>query len=157
MKNVLRVVLAAVLTLAAVSCVNYHKIGITSVKLGTVTPTGFKSVVAMVKVGVENKSCEFTISDIEGTIYRSGTDIGSYRIDDVTIPKGTGTYSTAGEVVLNGNISVFEVISAVSNFSPDEYTLDLALKVKAKGGAAFKIKLKNIAVSDLVGALNEQV
>ncbi len=149
----LKITIALALLMPVIACVNYKKVKLTSVSIGSVSPSGLKSVDGTVKIGIENNSCEFTIQDIQGTVYRSGTEIGTFTADDVTVATGSATYTVGGNLSINSNISIIEIISIAAKFKIDDFTMDLTLKVKPKGGAAVKVSRENIAVSDLINTL----
>ncbi len=155
-RNAIKIVVALALLMPVIACVNYKKVKLTSVSIGSVTPAGLKAVNGTVKLGIENNSSEFTISDISGTIYRSGSEIGSFSADPITIATGSATYSLVGTVSLSSSVSIIEIISIATNFKIDDFSIDLTLKLKPKGGAATTVTRRDVAVGELVNSLKNR-
>ncbi len=144
--------------LASVSgCVSVKKIQITSFNIESISPKGLKAIDGTISLGVDNGSKQFTISDIEGTVSRKGTEIGTFTVDPITVAAKTkDTYKSAGSLDLNGNVSVLQVISLAKNFKVDEYTMDISMKFKVKGGASKKYEMEDVSVRQFVNMLNSQ-
>ncbi len=151
--NIVKIVLFVALMAGTVSCVDYRKVNVRGAEFEYFTPSGLRSASWSVKLRVDNGTREFTISDVEGKVYDSGKMMGTLTAADVVVAKGSATYSLRGDLRLDKSVSVFDILSLVADFNLDDYTADLTLRVKPKGGSAQKIKLKNLSVKDLVGSI----
>ncbi len=152
-KNVLKIVLFAAILAGTVSCVDYRKVNVRGAEFEYFSPSGLRSASWCVKVSVDNGTKEFTISDMEGKVYNSGTAVGTITAADVVVGKGFATYSLRGDVTIDKGVSILDILSLIGDFDIDKLTADLTLRVKAKGGSAQKIKLKNIPVKNLAGSI----
>ncbi len=152
-KNVLKIVLFSALMAGTVSCADFRKVSVRDAEFEYFTPSGLRSASWSVKVGVNNGTRQFTISDVEGKVYGSGKLVGTITAADVVVERGVAEYSVRGDVALDKSVSIMDILSLVTSFSVDDYTADLTFKVKPKGGSAQKIKLKNLPVKDLAGSL----
>lgn len=140
---------AAIMT--ATGCVNVKKINITSFKISSISPEGFKAVRGSASIGIDNQSNAFQIYDIKGVIRRSGTELGTFTMEPLSILAKTGDqYTINGRLSLSDNMSAFELLSLIPRFRASEYVADLYFTVKPKGGAAKKLQFKDIPAEKLL-------
>lgn len=150
-RKFLKFALVVALMVVAASCVDINDIEITSFKINSVIPKGLKSVSGTVSVGVNNGTKGFTISDIEGTIYRNGTDIGTFTADPVTVEaKTSATYKVTGVLNLNSNISVLEILALAADFNAEEFTVSVSAKFDVKGGVSKRVELEKVPVKKVL-------
>ena len=77
-------VLAAAFLLPA--CSGYKDIRVDSCRLESISPSGFKAVDAGFSMQVSNPVKELVFSDIAGTVYFDGEELGNFEAPDVTVP-----------------------------------------------------------------------
>lgn len=136
--------LAIVLCLSS-GCNKFKDIKVTGAKLESIRPAGLKSVHGTVLVGIDNPTMSFTIKDIEGKVRRKGSPFCSFAADGITVAKKCDDwYRMNGTVMLDPSVSVISILSLVNNFNPDDYTVDLSMRVKLKNGPAARINKKDI-------------
>ena len=103
-------------------------------RITSVVPTGFRSVRGAVEVTLSNDTTAFTMSDIQGIVYRNGMPFVEGVCNDTYVPQGTITVRPTGTVRLCDSVSLWTVLRCMVSFDPDEYTGDLSMNIRdAKG------------------------
>ncbi len=157
MKTPLRIMFRALFiaaAVAAVSCVNFNNVHIESVKIGSVKMSGLKSLSGTFTLTIENNSKEFTLSDIEAVVKQNGKEIGSLKTDDFTVEgKTTSTNNVAAYFYLSDTFSVIQAMTMLGDLDIDDFTFDLSVKVKPKGGSAQKVSRNNIPARQLISSI----
>ena len=152
MKHKLLIILTAVVSLLLSSCGKIHEIGVTSYDITSVTPSGLRSVDGVITVGIHNPTFAFTISDIHGTIYHKGNSLADFSADPVEVKKKCDeVYDIHGHASLSKGTSVLSLLSLIRDINPEDYSMDIHAKVKAKGFTK-SISKTGILVSQLVGS-----
>jgi len=143
------IVLAFVM-LAGSSCSKIHEISVTSYKIKSINPKGLRSVDATIDLGIHNPTLQFTLVNNKAVIYHQGTEIGTVVADDVTVEAKTdAVYPISGNVTLADGIGIFKVMSLAKNFNEEEYTLDIDTDIKLKSGATFKVRKRDMPLTEL--------
>ena len=120
-----------------------------SCSLESVSPSGLKSVDARLDLDVYNPAREIHITDIAGTVYYNDEEFGHFTASPVTVPgRATSDVPVELDAALDGSMGLIQLISLASRFDPDEFTVDVSLKIRIKGGVKKKIDLKGLPVSD---------
>lgn len=126
-------------------CVNFSKVKVGDVVITRVNPKGMRSMELTLEAKVDNGSSEFSLSEIEGTVYYDGNSVCTFTMDDVTVLRRTvDTYSVNGKVTLEQGISMFSLVPLLKSFDPSVCKADIDLKVKPKGTSGRKISLKDV-------------
>ncbi len=153
MARFLKIILLAVLVSLA-GCVNMNRIRVTSVHVDSITPVGFRAVSVAASVSLSNGSAGFSVYDVEGTVKNRSREIGEFAFEPVEVRARTsGTYSVTGQLSLSQGVSVLDLLSMAQNMDMDDFTMDISLKVKAKGGAPRKFAIKDIPVRDVINIM----
>lgn len=134
MKNRILAIAAAALALLITSCGKIHEISVNSYDIVSVTPSGFRSVDAVIAVGIHNPAFAFKVSDIHGTVYHNGSALADFEADPVDVHrKSDDVYQITGRARLAKGVSVLSLLSLIQDMNPEDYSLDASAKVKAKG------------------------
>ncbi len=134
MKRIILIIISAVVALCMSSCVKQHDIKITSASVETITPSGFRGVNGVFRIGIHNPHFKFKVCDIHGTIFHKGSQLADFSADDIEIEKKSDKkYDVAGSAKLCDGVSLISVISQIRNLKAEEYTVDVYATVKAKG------------------------
>lgn len=145
MRHILIFLAMACMLCLSSGCNKFKDIKVTGAKLESIRPAGLKSVHGTVLVGIDNPTMSFTIKDIEGKVRRKGSPFCSFAADGITVAKKCDDwYRMNGTVMLDPSVSVISILSLVNNFNPDDYTVDLSMRVKLKNGPAARINKKDI-------------
>lgn len=132
-------------------CSNLTKVRLTSAKLEAFSPKGFKSAAIFFNVGVDNPAKDIILSDFQGEILRSGKVIGIVVADPIVLKgKSHEIYNVRAEISLAEGASMKDLLAVVSGKGLEDFTVDFYVKVKPKGGAAKKIRQKDIPLKKLI-------
>ena len=150
MDRFFRILLLAVLV-SLTGCVNVNRLHVTSFHVDSITPEGFRSVSAAASATVTNGSVGFSVYDIGGTVKRHGQALGDFSVEPFSVKaRSTGKYSINGQLSLAQSMSIIELLSIVKDIDIDDFTVDISLKVKAKGGAPQKLLLKDVPARQII-------
>jgi len=134
------------------SCVrSYKDIRITDCKLNSVTPTGMRSMDAMVTLTVDNPASDLIIRNAHGMIKRNGEEFIKISTGDIFVEgKCTKDY----KIPLNGNLlgegGMLALFSSMSGGQPSEYTVDIIALISLKSGIRHTFEYKDIPMEDLL-------
>ena len=141
-------VLAAAFLLPA--CSGYKDIRVDSCRLESISPSGFKAVDAGFSMQVSNPVKELVFSDIAGTVYFDGEELGNFEAPDVTVPgKSVSDVHVELTATLSRSFNIMQLMSMVSGMNPDKFTLDVSMKIRVKGGISRKIRIEDVPVESL--------
>ena len=103
-------------------------------RITSVVPSGFRSVRGSVEVTLTNDTTAFTMSNIQGIVYRDGKPFVEGVCNDTYVPRGTITVRPTGTVRLCDSVSLWTVLRCMVDFNPDEYSGDISMLITdAKG------------------------
>lgn len=157
MKKFLKTVVLLAVIFAAAGCVNINKLDISSIHVDSITPAGFRSLAGSASVTVDNRSVGFEVYDIGGIVKKDGMEFGSFAVAPIAVKARTkGSYTVNGQVYLSQGVSFLGMLSMFENVDIDDFTVDISLKVKAKGGAVQKFALKDIPARDVFNAVRSK-
>lgn len=137
--------LLAAALLSISGCVDFSKVKVGDVVITRVNPKGMRSMDLTLEAKVDNGSSEFSLSEIEGTVYYDGNSVCTFTVDDVTVLRKTSdTYSVNGNVTLGQGMSMLSLVPLLRSFDASACKADISLKVKPKGTSGRKLELKDI-------------
>ena len=146
--KVFLLVSAAVLMLLP-GCSRYKDVRIGTCGIESISPAGLKSVDAVFSVEVDNPVNGIVVSEIEGTVYFDGDDLGFFEAPEVTVPgKATSEVRIGVRATLAGSMNFMQIMAMASTFRPEKLTMDISMRVKVKGGLKKKISLEGVPVGD---------
>lgn len=146
----LSLIALAFVMLAGSSCSKIHEISVTSYKIRSISPKGLRSVDATIDLGIHNPTLQFTLVNNMAIIYYQGTALGTVTADDVTVEARTdAVYTISGNVSLADGVGILKVMSLAKNFKEEDYSLDIDTDIKLKGGATFKVRKRQVPLSEL--------
>jgi hypothetical protein len=118
--------------------------GVSSVK-----PIGYESVRGKVWVDIENPLVGFTVSDIEGCLYKRGIPLVKGRPDDYYVPSGKSRLNLTGIATLCPGASLWDVLGLIF-FQASQYTVDIKALVTDDGAQPVEMEVKNVPVLTLL-------
>ena len=155
-RNILSLVMLAVM-LCLTGCKNVKDIRITSAKLESVSPRGFKSIDVFFTLGVENPAKQVRISDIDGSLKHSGKVIGKMTMDPfVLTAKSSETYTLKANVSLAQGANFKDIMLLASPDGLNECTVDITAKAAYGKGAPIPVKQKDIPLKELLDTINNE-
>lgn len=151
-RNLLLLAAALALVMAfSSSCASSFrkKVHIQSYSVKYVVPTSARSADIVLKVGVENETVGFSITDIHGVIKMDADSIAIFTADNVALKgKTTDVYEVPVQAELCEGVSIIRVLLMAGLGSTDGLSADIDAKV-AKAGISkrFSVRDKKISTS----------
>ena len=143
--------------LSLTGCKNVKDIRITSAKLESVSPRGFKSLDVFFTVGVDNPARQVKISEIDGSLKHSGKVIGKLAMDPfVLTARSSETYTFKANVSLAKGAGFKDLMMLASPDGLNECTVDLTAKAAYGKGAPMPVKLKDIPLKELLDKIENE-
>lgn len=143
--------LLVALSLLLSGCAKFKQIRPVSAGIESVVPSGLRSVVVNVKAGIENPAPQITLSDINGSLERSGKVLGRVLVDPFILKaKTTEEYHLRVTVTLDQEASLFDVMALTRGNALDECTVDVYFKASLKGGISKKMSYEDIPLKSLM-------
>lgn len=151
MKRLLAVLLVGMLSVTAsdlchaqFSKLSFGKYGVSSIR-----PESFRAVRGAVWMDVTNPMEGFTISEIQGLVYKNGVPFVSGAASDVNIPSGTARMTVIGRAALCDGASLWDVLALIA-FDPKDYSVELSVRITLDSGATRVVSKKNMPVEALL-------
>lgn len=129
---------------AQFSKLSFGKYGISSIR-----PESLRAVRGAAWIDVTNPMEGFTVSEIKGTVYKNGTAFVSGSASDVHVPSGTGRVTVNGRASLSPDASLWSVLALIA-FDPEDYSVDLTVRITLDSGATRVVSKKKMPVSALL-------
>lgn len=146
----------AVLLLCSVlqGCSGLYKvkdIKVTSCGLESYSVNGFRSVDAVLAVGIDNPTFAFKVMDVSGTVKYNGEDFATYTADTISVDKKCSkVYDLPCSATLSDGVSLMKMIQIVKKGNLEGFTTDVTATVKLKSGAGTTFRLKDVDLSQMV-------
>ena len=136
-------------------CSRLSQVRPTSFALDSMSPRGLRSLSLDASVGVHNPASQIVLSEIFAEVTVSGKVIGNVAVDPVILAARTdSTYKIKADVTLAEGTSLMTLLAVAGKKSSlDDATADISAKVKVRGAAARKIRLKDIPLNELLQIL----
>ena len=129
---------------AQYSSLKFGDFGITSI-----SPAGFTSVKGSVWVEVENPQAGFTVSKVEGKLYKNGVPMIEGYVEDYYVPTGNTRVELYGRTALCPGTSIIDVLGLML-FNPEEYTVDIKAVITDDGADPVIKEVKDIPILTLL-------
>ena len=155
MKRKLHIILVSVLLMFTVSsCESYKDIKVTSCGIVSITPSGLKSINAIISLGIHNPIIGFQIANLSGNIKYNDDHFLLFSAGDIKI-KGhcDGIY----EVPISGSLveqfNLFQLLNIAVDRDLSGLKMDLTVKVALHNGLGKTLTFKDIPVQSLIKRL----
>lgn len=132
---------------AQLSRLKFSKYKITGISIQSM-----RSVNGSLEICCRNDSTGFVMSDISGTVYKKGRAFVKGYTSPVRVSSGSSNLKISGNASLYDGISLWDVLSCVA-FNPDDYTIDVKMKVVNDKGATRIVDKRGIRVGSLLKRL----
>ena len=137
--------------LCSSGCVKFKQIRPLSAGIESIVPEGFRKVSLFLMVEVDNPSSQLTISDMEGSVFYSGTILGKFTVDPVVLKARTlDKYSVRMVVTLADGVTVWNLMALAKGNIWEQCTLDVSAKAALKNGISKKIKYEGVPLGNFV-------
>ena len=108
-----------------------------------------RSVRGSVWIDVTNPMEGVTVSEVSGTVYKRGVPFVYGLASDVYIPSGTRRAVISGRASLSDTASLWDVLALIA-FDPNDYSVDLSVRITLDSGATRVVSKKNMPVAALL-------
>ncbi|MBQ8838264.1 MAG: hypothetical protein IJ005_02980 [Bacteroidales bacterium] len=135
MKRILVILVLSVasLTVSEVCHAQFSRLSIGKYGISSIYPESFRAVNGSVWLEVTNPMEGFTVSDVQGVVYKDGTPFVTGSTSDFHIASGSGRRTISGRAALCDGVSLWTVLSLLS-FDPNDYSVDLSLRITMDSG-----------------------
>ena len=150
--HLLRLVALFALVVLSAACSNkFKEIDVTSCEVASLTPKGFRSVDAVLLVGVHNPTVSFTLSDVTGNVRKDDLVIATFTGGPVTIEKKSDKeYELPCTLMLEEGLSLFKLLSLLKTMDFSGYVVDIAGVVSLSNGLKKNLEYKDIPIDSLM-------
>lgn len=143
--------LLVALSLLLSGCAKFRQIRPVSAGVESIVPAGLRSIVINAKVGIDNPAPQIMLSDINGSLERSGKVLGRVLVDPFILKaKTTEEYHLRVTVTLDQEASLLDVMALTREGALDECTLDVYFKASLKGGISKKMSYEDLPLKALM-------
>ncbi len=151
MKKLFTILLIGFVTfIAAEDCyAQFSKLSFGKYGVSSIRPESMRAVKGAVWLDVTNPMEGFKITEIKGMVYKNGVPFVSGAADDVRIPLGTARADVSGRAALCEGISIWDVLALVA-FDPDDFSVDLSLRITMDSGETRVVSKKKLPVRTLL-------
>lgn len=152
MKNRFFVLLTAafVSLFAADDCAaQFAKMSIGDYGIKSIMPESFSAVRGAVWLDVENPMETFTVSEIKGMVYKNNAPLVEGTASDFTVVNGKSRVEISGRAALCAGASLWSILGLVF-FEPEEYKVDMSLRITMASGETRVVEKKGLPVTTLL-------
>lgn len=151
MKRLFAVLLIGFLAfLAAEEChAQFSKMSFGKYGISSIRPESFRAVNGAVWLEVNNSMEGFTVSEIQGMVYKNGVQFVSGKANDFYVPAGFSKVTVSGRAALCSGASLWDVLALIA-FDPKEYSVDLSVRITLDSGESRVVSKKNLPVTALL-------
>ena len=141
---------AAVALLRAGDChAQFSKLSIGDYGIQSINPESFRSVSGSVWLNVTNPEQGFTVSDISGVVYKNNQPFVKGTASNFRINAGSEKVVISGRASLSSGVSLWSVLGLLA-FDPEDYCVDITMKVTLDSGESRVVTKYKIPVSVLL-------
>lgn len=151
MKKLLALIALAALSLAVVDkcSAQFSKLSIGKYTIESIKPKDFTTVQGVVSLEVANETDGFTVSDINGMVYKKGMPFVTGQVSDFHVTVGEQKLIISGHAILCESASLWNVLGLLF-FEPEDYSVDIRMKVTMDSGTVRVIEKNGIPVEVLL-------
>lgn len=142
--------LVAAVTLAVSGCgiAKIRELRVTSVGVKYLVPTSSRSLDAVLLLGLDNPSINFTVEDVRGTVRYYEREMVHFTAGELPVQaRSVQVYELPCTAVLADQVSLLDLLAMAARRSMDGMTVDVKLRVKLRNGAGKTLTFNNIDLS----------
>ncbi len=157
MKHKVLALLMMAFVLSLAGCKDVKDIRVTSVKLESISPRGFKSVDLHLCAEVYNPARQIRLTEIDGSLIHSGKVIGKLAMDSfILAPKSLEKYNLKANVALAQGAGFKDLMLLADPQKLNECMVDISAKAAYGKGAPMSVKRKNIPLKELLNSIGNE-
>ena len=133
-------------------CKGIKQISVSSFEIVSIAPRGMNEIDALVKVGINNPTVAFEVTDLSGTVFVKDSPCLTLTSDQLIVyAKSDRVYSIPVHGTLEKEFNPFQLLQLFNNqMNLDDVTLNVKAKAALRGGAGKVIDLKGIPLSRFI-------
>ena len=142
--------LVALVTLAVSGCgiAKIRELRVTSVGVKYLVPTSSRSLDAVLLLGLDNPSINFTVEDVRGTVRYYEREMVHFTAGELPVQaRSVQVYELPCTAVLADKVSLLDLLAMAARRSMEGMTVDVKLKVKLKNGTGTTLTFNDIDLS----------
>lgn len=135
-RRVIKVFIFLLAAMFACSCGvrKYKDIKITSFAVESVTPSGLKSLDALVEVGIDNPAPAFNIMNLEAEIFRDSVHLAHFSAENVAVEgKCDRLYKIPVSGQIDPAVTLLNLMLLARDFKSEEYSVSVKAKAMIAG------------------------
>ncbi len=155
MDRFLRIFTLLAAVILACSCADRIKdIKLNSCSVSSFASVSLRSAEGTLLLEIDNPAMQFTISEIEGTLFYRDEELASYTAEPLTIKaRCTESYSLKCRAELSPEMPLAKLMGLAVGLDPEYLTTDIRAKAKLKNGISRKLDFKSLPVKALLGKM----
>lgn len=127
----------------------FSKLSFGDYGISSIRPESFRSVRGAVWLDVNNPMQGFTLTEITGMVYKKGKPFIYGNANDFYVRSGSSRCDIHGKAGLCDGVSLWAVL-ALLTFDPDDYSVDLSVRITLDSGQTRVASKKNMPVRELL-------
>lgn len=142
--------LVAAVTLALTGCgiAKIRELRVTSVGVKYLVPTSSRSMDAVLLLGLDNPSINFTVEDVRGTVRYYEREMVHFTAGELPVQaRSVQVYELPCTAVLADKVSLLDLLAMAARRSMEGMTVDVKLRVKLKNGTGTTLTFNDIDLS----------
>ncbi len=142
--------LVATVTLALTGCgiAKIRELRVTSVGVKYLVPTSSRSMDAVLLLGLDNPSINFTVEDVRGTVRYYEREMVHFTAGELPVQaRSVQVYELPCTAVLADKVSLLDLLAMAARRSMEGMTVDVKLRVKLKNGTGTTLTFNDIDLS----------
>lgn len=153
MKGWRRIGIWIVIALAAVAVsgcgvAKLKNLSVTSVGVKYLVPTSSRSMDAVLLLGLDNPSIDFTVKDVKGVVKYYDREMVHFTAGELPVQaRSVQVYELPCTAVLADQVSLLDLLAIAAKRSMDGMTTDVKLRVELKSGAGTTLHFNDIDLS----------
>lgn len=142
--------LVAAVALAVSGCgiAKIRELRVTSVGVKYLVPTSSRSMDAVLLLGLDNPSINFTVEDVRGTVRYYEREMVHFTAGELPVQaRSVQVYELPCTAVLADKVSLLDLLAMAARRSMEGMTVDVKLRVKLKNGTGTTLTFNDIDLS----------
>ena len=132
-------------------CGDIRDLEVTSVKVESIIPNGFRGVNVGLAVGVDNPAFQVGLSEIEGSLKLSGKVLGRMTMDPFVLQaRSAEVYHLNASLNIEPGATLADILSLMDKETLNKCLVDVSVRATLKGGISKRLNFNDIPLTDLL-------
>ena len=146
-KSMLLAMVMALTAMAVSGCgiAKIKDLSVTSVGVKYLVPTSSRSMDAVLLLGLDNPSIDFTVRDVQGVVKFYDREMVHFTAGELPVQaRSAQVYELPCTALLADQVSLLDLLAIAAKRSLDGMTADVKLRVQLKSGAGTTLHFNNL-------------